>query len=271
MIRDGAPPEWSPLMRLVAGEIADDAGDPCAHPLKDGELPWSAVPVEGEFRHGRWRDGLTERCGMSARAISRVLTELAAAGYEMRQPITGREGKPVTDKRGRILFTAPGRALRFQVPPLTPRPEPERSPDLASVDDARSPEVATETEGRSPDPATEEGERSPLPASTVAESGDPISSVPPQDLSPHENQSPQPTLLASVADAEARPVAPDEEKTDSGGPQECRYAQCRIRTPVPVGSDMHEGCERFAALKAQAARLPAPFTVPAERRHTKAS
>ncbi|HZR53649.1 MAG TPA: hypothetical protein VFB06_29600 [Streptosporangiaceae bacterium] len=264
MIRDGAPPEWSPLMRLVASEIADDAGDPVAHPLKDGELPWSAIPVEGEFRHGRWRDGLTERCGMSARAVSRVLADLAAAGYEMRQPITGRDGKPVMDKRGRLVFAAKGHALRFVVPPLVPREQPQSSPEPASFDGQSSPDLATNEPQRSPEPASITPQRSPLPAAKVAEFGDPISPVSPQSLSPHKNQSPQPPLLAAVAGVEAHPVAVSGEgRTDSAESRQCGYAQCRIRTPVPAGRGMHEGCERFAALKAQAARPPVPFAVPA--------
>jgi hypothetical protein len=272
MIRDGAPPEWSPLMRLVASEIADDAGDPSSHPLQDGELPWSAIPVEGEFRHGRWRDGLTERCGMSARAISRVLTDLAAAGYDMRQPIADRDGNPVTDKRGRPVFAAKGHALRFAVPPLPPREQPQSSPDLATFDDQSLPESAANEPQRSPESASITPQRSPLLVAKAAGFGDPISSRSPQFLSPHENQSPHPPPLAAVAGAEAHPVAADGEgKTDSGGPRQCGYAQCRIRTPVPAGREMHEGCERFAAVKAQAARPLVPLTVPAGRQHPKAS
>jgi len=71
MIRDGAPATWTAPMIHVAGEIADDARDPSQGVPGDGGWPWSKLPVEGHFdRHGKWRDGLTERCGMSARAIS---------------------------------------------------------------------------------------------------------------------------------------------------------------------------------------------------------
>src|SRR5262249_27759575 len=77
MIRDGAPATWTAPMIHVAGEIADDARDPSQGVPGDGGWPWSKLPVEGHFnRHGKWRDGLTERCGMSARAISRALTGL---------------------------------------------------------------------------------------------------------------------------------------------------------------------------------------------------
>lgn len=270
MIRDGAPPEWSPLMRLVASEIADDAGDPSAHPLQDGELPWSAIPVEGEFRHGRWRDGLAERCGMSARAISRVLADLAAAGYEMRQPITGRDGKPVTDKRGRPVFAAKGHALRFTVPPLPPREQPQRLPDLATFDGESSPDLAANEPQSSPDPATNQADSSPLPAPYDPQRSPNPATPSPQSLSPHENQSPHPPQAAARAGEEAHPVAADREKIDPAEPRRCGYAQCRIRTPVPPGRDMHEGCERFARVKAQSARQAAPAVL-AERSRPMAS
>ena len=65
-------------------------------------------------REGEWRDGFTERTGMSERAISRALTDLARAGYEMREQIG-------TDKRGRPVFAYPNRGMRFRVPLLPPR------------------------------------------------------------------------------------------------------------------------------------------------------
>lgn len=273
MIRDGAPPSWSPLMRLVASEIADDAGDPGTHPLQDGGLPWSAIPVEGEFRHGKWRDGLAERCGMSTRAISRVLADLAAAGYEMRQPITGRDGKPVTDKRGRLIFAANGHALRFVVPPLLPREQPQRSPDLAGFDPGRSPQVASFPGQRSPESAPFSQGRSPEVASFDPGRSPNLATPSPQGFSPQENQSPQPPHLAAPGTGEGRPAtAGERDKIDSEekGNRQCGYAQCRIRIPVPAGRDMHEVCERFAALKAQSARSASP-AVPVEREHPVAS
>ena len=55
MIRDGAPPCWTPAMRFVAGVIADDALDPSQGPPGDGGLPRSAIPIRGG--HSRGRDG----------------------------------------------------------------------------------------------------------------------------------------------------------------------------------------------------------------------
>ena len=200
MIRDGAPAEWSPLMRLVAGEIADDARDPedDDDPLPPGIWPWSAMPVDREFRKGRWVDGLAERTGMSPRAISRTLADLAEVGYEMRKPITDRNGRPVTDKRGRLVFAAKGHALRFQAPPLVPREVSQSSPESATIQQSL------------PNVASFEGQRSPLLVSKVAESGDPISSVSPQlKPSPHFDLSPQAVVslaATSVEVAHAREV-----------------------------------------------------------------
>jgi hypothetical protein len=109
MIRDGAPASWTAAMRLVAWTIADDARDPSQGPPDDGGWPWSKIRLHGNADDGEWHDGLTERTGMSERAISRALTDLARAGYEMREQIG-------TDRRGRPVFTITGRrALRFRV------------------------------------------------------------------------------------------------------------------------------------------------------------
>jgi hypothetical protein len=199
MIRDGAPSEWSPLMRLVASEIADDAHDPGQDkdPLPspgDWPDPWSAMPIEGGYRHGDWKDGMVERCGMSARAVSRTLADLAEAGYDMRAPITDRDGKPVRDRRGRLVYAAKRHAVRFTVPHLPPRGKPQSSPEVASNgtlptdDQDRSPDSASIGDqgagGASdweslPDSASIEAQRSPLLVPKVATFGDPVSSASP--------------------------------------------------------------------------------------------
>ncbi len=131
MIRAGAPASWTPLMRLVAESIADDARDPVDSEPADG-WPWSALPIEGywDTRRDKWREGLTELCGMTARAISDALTSLARDGYEMREAIS-------TDKRGRPVYAAKGHAVRFQVPPLQPRPVPDRRHQSAASDGSK--------------------------------------------------------------------------------------------------------------------------------------
>ena len=121
MIRDGAPESWTAPMRLLAMVIADDAWS--QEPPGDDGCTRSAIAMRGGYRNGEWRDGLTERTGLSERAVSRVLTELARAGYEMREQIG-------TDKRGRPVFAYPGRRARFRVPLLTPR---ECPPDPATI------------------------------------------------------------------------------------------------------------------------------------------
>jgi hypothetical protein len=138
MIRDGAPASWSAAMRLVALIIADDALDPSQGTPPDGGWPISKIRLDGRRADdGQWYDGLTERTGLSGRVISRVLTDLGRAGYEMREQIG-------TDKHGRPRFAYPWRARRFRVPLLPPR----RSPDPATYS---TPDPATYS---TPDPAT---------------------------------------------------------------------------------------------------------------------
>jgi hypothetical protein len=175
MIRNGAPPEWTALWRLVAFEIADDARPDTAMPPLAGPWPESSVPLVGEWQRGQWRDGLADVLGMSERAISRVLTDLGNSGYEMRVPISDRDGVPVRDKRGRLLFAANGHALRLRVPPLPPRQVLERSPNPAAIEYGKVAESGDQTwDGRSPNLASKPSPRSPLLATKVAESGVPL-------------------------------------------------------------------------------------------------
>ncbi len=151
MIRDGAPPTWTPAMRLVAMVIADDAPDPGQGLPSGGGWPQSSIPLTGRWATGndgqhRWWDGLTERTGLSERAVSRILTGLARADYEMREQFS-------TDKRGRPIFAMPGRRrMTFRVPLLPPRSTPDpatcSTPDPATIS---TPDPATYS---TPDPAT---------------------------------------------------------------------------------------------------------------------
>jgi hypothetical protein len=169
MIRDGAPPGWTGPMVHVAQAIADDARDPSQGEPEDGGWPWSAIPMRGCWRGGEWRDGITERTGMSERAVRRALEDLGKASYEMRERIS-------TDGRGRPVFAYRGHAVRFRVPLLAPRKPPERRPGTATITGERSPGTATERQGeRRPDPS----ERWPDPATKVAKDGRPISPDPP--------------------------------------------------------------------------------------------
>jgi hypothetical protein len=125
MILGGHPPGWSTAMLAVALVIADDATEPSRadpdHPACE-----STIPVRGCWRTRAgarvWRDGIAERAGLSERAISRALTRLAEAGFELRVPIEAGDG--------RGAFAAKGHALRFRVPRVEPRadpPDPQRT------------------------------------------------------------------------------------------------------------------------------------------------
>lgn len=187
MIRDGAPREWTALMRLVAGEIADDARDPDPdHPLPEGTWPWSALPVEGrrDPASGEWRDGLAERCGVTARAISDALTQLARADYEMRTPVTDRDGRPVRDRHGRPVYAVRGHAIRFQVPRLQPRAEPDSTHGSATkpVDNSSRDESAdTDSTHQS---AGNDGDRSHPAVDRSHQGATPSPQSPQVDLSP---------------------------------------------------------------------------------------
>ena len=195
MIRDCAPPDWTSDMRVVALMIADDARDPGQGPAGDGGLSWSAIPISGGYDHaGKWHDGLTERTGLRRRAISRALTDLARAGYEMREAL-GR------GKDGRVVFTAPGRGMRFRVPLMTPRDTPERSPDMSTDTPGRSTHTASVDGGngrqKRRNARQKRQQRSPVTAPTVARYGDPLTPYPPR-VTP---RSPRPAPMAEPSTA----------------------------------------------------------------------
>jgi hypothetical protein len=181
MIRDGAPAAWSKDMVHVAKEIAAVADDIGLDRLRAGEVAQSKVPIVGDFaRGGEWRDGLTERCCMSERGVSRALTELGRAGYEMRVQIgVAKNGEPV--------YAAKGHAVTFAVRYLPPRPEPKSPPGTAAfggssvgvpvenpVDNPqRPPSTATFDEQSTPDVATFDGQSPPSTAPKPAKYGGP--------------------------------------------------------------------------------------------------
>jgi len=255
MIRDGAPETWTPLMRLVAGVIADDAEDPQQrekrlqrgqrNPGDDDGWPWSVIPIRGRHRKGRWHDGLTERTGMSPRAIRRVLAELSVADYEMREQIG-------TDKRGRPVFAYPGRATRFRVPPLKPRDPP--------------PDSATTAAGRRPDSATT------AKAGKVAEFGSEggqirsarwpnLATQSPHGLTHRSNPSPHPKVVNSPLEG----VPGGQGDDDSGTRSRPSYGRCgvcgkRYRIDadglLQVHGPRHDRCE--GSRQQPAARKAAP-------------
>jgi hypothetical protein len=188
MIRDGAPPSWTAPMRLVAGVIADDARDPAQGAPGDGGRPWSAIPVRGCYRENEWRDGITERTGMSEHTIRRALADLARAGYEMREQAD-------TDWRGRPVFAYKGRALRFRVPPLKPRQSP---PDMAGLTAQSPPDMAGLTRPKASQ-IRRKGE--PNPSQRSADLADPVSPDPPKSPSLSRESDPR-ALLAGLGATE---------------------------------------------------------------------
>jgi hypothetical protein len=208
MIRDGAPPGWTPHMRLLAETIADDALDPSQHPPADGGWPRSAIRVRGgrsRSHGGEWYDGLTERTGMSERAISRALTALARAGYEMREQIG-------TDRRGRPVFAYPGRTPRFRVPQLTPR----GSPPSTATSEARQVRRPSEArQGRRPRKVAKSGDHGSPPnmASKVAKSGEL------QTLLPNPSNPTSPDLQVVNSNLEGSRDRQDDDFDDFSNPE----------------------------------------------------
>jgi len=191
MIRDGAPSIWTKDMVHVAKEIAADARDVEIKRLRAGEAAHSTVPITGAFVRGEWRDGLAERCCMSERAVSRVLTELARAGYEMRVQIgVAKNGEPV--------YAAKGHAVAFTVRYLPPRPKPQSPPGTASFDGQSPPIPATFEEQSPPESAPIEGQSPPLLVPKPADSGDPSQSSRDDDA--------RAAAAAAVADKYAWPL-----------------------------------------------------------------
>jgi hypothetical protein len=212
MIRDGAPAGWTPAMRMVAMVIADDARDPSQGPPGDGGWPRSAIRIRGGYsRDGDWYDGIIERTGKSERAISRALTALARAGYEMREQVG-------TDRRGRPVFAYPGRTPRFRVPPLKPRESPPSTATFGSPPSTATtgspPDTATT--GSPPSTATMEGSqiwrgRSPDLASKVAASGGLPTPVP----NPLPTPSPHPQVVNSSLEGDRDRAADDDDDDQS--------------------------------------------------------
>jgi hypothetical protein len=160
MIRDGAPATWTKDMVHVAKEIAADARDVELERMRAGEVARSTLPIAGDWvRSGKWRDGLVERCCMSERAVSRVLTELGRAGYEMRVQLgVAKNGEPV--------YAAKGHAVTFAVRYLAPRPQLQSPPNSATFEQQST-----------SDSATFDGQSPPISVPKPAEFGDPLSVV----------------------------------------------------------------------------------------------
>ncbi|MFJ2000299.1 hypothetical protein [Streptomyces chartreusis] len=178
---DRLPQEISSGERVVALAVADLVWD-------DSRIGYGAT----------FMAKLLHRTGFENEAqLGKVLGKLAARGIELRVPICGTDGKPLTNKRGQYVYAHRGHQRTFRVPlasEFTGRPAPywddegEKSPDQnphAWHDGERSPARETITaqssparEGieaeRSPSRETNRGERSPARESKVTQAGDPI-------------------------------------------------------------------------------------------------
>jgi hypothetical protein len=113
--------------------------------------------------------------------ITKVLSKLAGRGIELRVPVTGPDGKPLTNKRGQFVYAHRGHQRTFRVPfesEFPGRPAPhwgeaeERSPDVdphAWHDGERVPARGAINDERVPGRETNEGERLPARGANEAE------------------------------------------------------------------------------------------------------
>lgn len=167
---DRLPREVSSGERVVALAIAD--------------LVWD----DSRIGYGRmFMEKLLHKTGFENEAqLGKVLGKLAARGIELRVPISGSDGKPLTNKRGQFVYAHRGHQRTFRVPfasefPGRPAPywndEGERSPDRETNSwhhDERSPARETFKAESSPGREGNEGERSPARESMATQAGDPI-------------------------------------------------------------------------------------------------
>jgi hypothetical protein len=117
-LADRLPAEVSSGERVLALEIADLANDRTRR----------AFGAETLAR-------LLHRSGFAdMKQVGKVLGKLAARGLELRAPITGKDGRPVRDRRGRPVFAAKGHGLEFLVP-TAECPALRRAPARESFDD----------------------------------------------------------------------------------------------------------------------------------------
>ena len=223
MIRDGAPATWTKDMVHVAKEIAAAAADIDLERLRAGAAALSKVPIVGDFTSGgRWRDGLTERCCMSERAVSRVLTELGRADYEMRVQIG-------VTKNGEPLYAAKGNAVTFAVRYLPPRPQPQSPPSTASFDGQSppirrpsSPQATTlllktlwTTRKARRIRASFDGQSPPLSVPKPAEFGGPVLMTSRLMARRRSMTREQPLRRLSLASSDGRPITPGASRISS--------------------------------------------------------
>ncbi|MEU8040829.1 hypothetical protein [Streptosporangium sp. NPDC049078] len=135
-LADRLPAALSSGERLVALEIADQANEQTRRAYGS-----------------QTRAIILRRTGYAdSKQLGKVLTKLAKNGIEMREPIRGKDGEPVRDKRGRVMYACNGREMsEFVVPHLEDLPS---CPDQGSFLDEAAP-------GRSPNQGSLEDEAAP--------------------------------------------------------------------------------------------------------------
>lgn len=99
-LADRLPAEVSSGERLVALEAAD-----CA---------WDSTRIA---RQGDLLEVITRRAGYrDAKQVGKVLGKLAGRGIELRLPVRGKDGEPLTDKNGRTIYACRGHELELRIP-----------------------------------------------------------------------------------------------------------------------------------------------------------
>lgn len=99
-LADRLPADVSSGERLVALEAADNAWEETRVASRKGLL-----------------DVMIRRTGYNdAKQLGKVLGKLAARGIELRNPVRGRDGRPVTDKNGRVVYACKGHELELRIP-----------------------------------------------------------------------------------------------------------------------------------------------------------
>lgn len=151
-LADRLPDGISSGERLVALEIADQAHE------------------KTRLAYGRdLLDIVIRRTGLSdAKQVGKILAKLGANGIELRVPIAGKNGKPVTDKLGRVLYACKGHELTLRIPRANECPA-LKVPQAGELQ--RSPEQGTTAPKAPPAGA----QRSPARGTKLPQAGDPTS------------------------------------------------------------------------------------------------
>jgi len=196
-LADHLPPGISSGERLVALEAADQAND-------DTRTAYGTDLLEI----------IARRSGLSGpKQVGKILGKLAAHGIELRVPVTGADGRPLRDGRGRPVFACNGHKLTLRIPTLEDCPAlvaPEETiegPPPGAPSTFEGPPSGAPSTAEGPPPGTG---RSPAGDSKVPRPGHPsphISSgvssppsIPPRDLTAQQGKGEGETPEEDVVD-----------------------------------------------------------------------